>query len=200
MWDERYGSEEYAYGKLPNEFLKEMSARLPKGGQVLCLAEGEGRNSVWLAQQGFKVTGIDASAVGLAKARRLAAEAGVEIETVHMDLAQADLGEARWDGIVSIFCHLPPPLRKAVHAKVVRALKPGGVFLLEAYTLQLLDYRTGGPPSAEMMMSLVDLREELAGLSIEHGIETVREVVEGRFHTGHGAVVQFIARKPESAG
>lgn len=197
MWDQRYSCEEYVYGTDPNVFLAEMADRLRPGGQVLCLAEGEGRNAVWLAKQGFRVTGIDASAAGLAKANRLAAEAGVEIETVHADLADADLGEARWDGIVSIFCHLPPPLRKAVHRRVVRALRPGGLFLLEAYTPRQLQFGTGGPPNAELMMDLVGLGEELAGLRIEHGIELERDVYEGLFHTGPGAVVQFIARKPD---
>lgn len=197
MWDERYSGEEYVYGTDPNAFLAEMAGRLPQGGPVLCLAEGEGRNAVWLAKQGFRVTGIDASAVGLAKARKLADAAGVVIETVHADLADADLGEARWDGIVSIFCHLPPPLRKSVHRRVVRALKPGGLFLLEAYTPQQLQFGTGGPPSAELMMDLVSLGEELSGLRIEHGIELEREVYEGRFHSGRGAVVQFIARKQD---
>jgi len=196
MWDERYGIDEYVYGKLPNDFLREMADRLPQGGRVLCLCEGEGRNAVWLAQQGFRVTGIDASFVGLAKARRLAQEAGVEIETIHLDLAEADLGEALWDGIVSIFCHVPQALRKDVHSRVVRALKPDGVFLLEAYTVRQLEYGTGGPPNAALMMSLVDLKDELAGLSIEYGDETIRDIYEGRFHAGAGAVVQLIARKP----
>lgn len=195
MWDARYDTEEYVYGKTPNDFLQDMADALPKGGRVLCLCEGEGRNAVWLARQGFRVTGIDASAVGLEKARQLAEEAGVEIETVHLDLASADLGEARWDGIVSIFCHLPPPLRKTIHARAVRALKPGGIFLLEAYTPRQLEYGTGGPPNAELMMSLDELGRELDGLTIEHGIETVRDIQEGRFHAGPGAVVQFIARK-----
>jgi SAM-dependent methyltransferase len=195
MWDERYGCEEYVYGTRPNDFLREMATMLPKGGRVLCLCEGEGRNAVWLASHGFRVTGIDASAVGLAKAARLAAEAGVEIETLHLDLAQADLGEACWDGIVSIFCHLPPALRGQIHSQVVRALKPGGLFLLEAYTVRQLEYGTGGPPTAELMMDLVSLGRELTGLTIEHGVEMVRDICEGRFHTGPGAVVQFIARK-----
>jgi 2-polyprenyl-3-methyl-5-hydroxy-6-metoxy-1,4-benzoquinol methylase len=196
MWDERYSGNEFVYGTQPNDFLAEVASRLPKGGQLLCLGEGEGRNAVWLAKQGFRVTGIDASAVGLAKAARWATEQGVTIETVHANLAEVELGEARWDGIVSIFCHLPPPLRKQVHRHVVRALRPGGVFLLEAYTPQQLAFGTGGPPNAEMMMDLVSLGEELSGLQIEHGVERVRDVQEGRFHSGAGAVVQFISSKP----
>jgi SAM-dependent methyltransferase len=195
MWDERYSGTEFVYGTEPNDFLAQAAKQLPKGGRVLCLAEGEGRNAVWLAKQGFQVTGIDASAVGLAKAERLAQEQGVTIETVHANLADADLGDAFWDGIVSIFCHLPPDLRRQVHRHVVRALKPGGVFLLEAYTPKQLEYGTGGPPSAEMMMDLVNLSEELSGLRIEHGVEVVRAVHEGQFHSGPGSVVQLIATK-----
>jgi SAM-dependent methyltransferase len=196
MWDERYNRDEYVYGTEPNDFLEEMAGRLPEGGRVLCLCEGEGRNAVWLAKRGFRVTGIDASAVGLSKAARLAAEQGVTIETIHADLADAELGKECWDGVVSIFCHLPPDLRRKVHQRAVLALKPGGVFLLEAYTPGQLELGTGGPSRAEMMMDLVGLSDELAGLQIEHGVELERDVTEGRLHAGTGAVVQFIARKP----
>lgn len=196
MWDARYAGDDYVYGTEPNDFLVAMAGRLPAGGAVLCLAEGEGRNAVWLARQGFRVTGVDASAVGLAKARHLAGRFGVAIETVHADLAGLDLGEARWDAIVSIFCHLPPDLRRRVHAGVVRALKPGGVFLLEAYTPRQLQFGTGGPPDAAMMMDLAGLTAELHGLAFEHGVELDRAIREGRLHDGVGAVVQVLARKP----
>ncbi|MDD5364562.1 MAG: class I SAM-dependent methyltransferase [Gallionellaceae bacterium] len=195
MWDERYSGAGYAYGTEPNDFLVAMVGRLPAGGRVLCLGEGEGRNAVWLARQGFRVTGVDASAVGLAKARQLAEAAGVGIETMHGDLAEFDLGEACWDAVVSVFCHLPPELRRQVHAGVVRALRPGGVFLLEAYTPRQVQFGTGGPPNAGMMMDLQALAGELSGLAIEHGVELDREISEGRFHDGIGAVVQLIARK-----
>lgn len=196
MWDQRYGGEEYAYGTEPNDFLVAQAGHLPAGGEVLCLGEGEGRNAVWLARQGFRVTGVDASAVGLAKARQLAARQGVEIATVTADLAGFDLGEARWDAIVAIFCHLPPDLRRRVHAGVVQALRPGGVLLLEAYTPRQLLFGTGGPPGLEMMMDLPGLRAELTGLVIDHGVELEREIREGRHHCGRGAVVQVVARKP----
>ncbi|MFA7095297.1 MAG: methyltransferase domain-containing protein [Gammaproteobacteria bacterium] len=197
MWDERYSSETYVYGTEPNEFLVANVGQLPKG-RILCLAEGEGRNAVWLARQGYHVTAVDASAVGLAKARRLAAAHDVEIEAIHADLTHFELGENRWDGIVSIFCHLPPALRAKVHAAVVAALKPGGVLLLEAYTPRQLQFRTGGPPTAEMMMTLESLTEELRGLAFRHALELEREVHEGTFHHGRGAVVQLIAVKEET--
>jgi SAM-dependent methyltransferase len=133
MWDQRYSSDTYVYGTEPNGFLVTAAARLPPG-KVLCLGEGEGRNAVWLAAQGHEVTAVDASGVGLRKAQRLAAERGVTIATVHADLAAFDIEPGTWDGIVSIFCHLPPALRADVHRRCVAGLRPGGVLLLEAYT------------------------------------------------------------------
>ena len=195
MWDERYAAEEYVYGTLPNDFLVSRVASLPRG-RVLCLGEGEGRNATWLAQQGFEVHAVDASAVGMEKARRLAHGRGVAVATTIADLATWDAGEAQWDAIVSIFCHLPPPARARVHGRIAHWLRPGGVFLLEAYTPDQLALETGGPPVAELMMTLAGLRAELAGLAIEHGVETVRRVVEGRLHHGDGAVVQVLARRP----
>lgn len=195
MWDERYAVDEYVYGTLPNDFLVSRVASLPRG-RVLCLGEGEGRNAAWLAQQGFEVHAVDASAVGLEKARRLAHARGVAVGTTIADLATWEAGEAQWDAIVSIFCHLPPPVRARVHGRIAQWLRPGGVFLLEAYTPDQLALKTGGPPVAALMMTLAGLRAELAGLEIEHGVETVRRVVEGRLHHGDGAVVQVLARRP----
>ncbi|MEZ4364511.1 MAG: class I SAM-dependent methyltransferase [Kofleriaceae bacterium] len=195
MWDERYGEAGFAYGDAPNDFLAAQAARLPPGGAILSLAEGEGRNAVYLAGLGLRVTGVDASSVGLAKARELAAARGVTIETVVSDLADFDLGVDRWDGIVSIWCHTPAPLRARLHRAAVAALRPGGVFILEAYTPKQLEYKTGGPRTAELLMSLGALREELAGLELLHAEETVREVHEGRYHDGMSAVVQVVARR-----
>lgn len=194
-WDERFGGDEYAYGKAPNEFLASVADRIPMG-RVLCLAEGEGRNGVFLAERGYAVTAVDSSSVGLAKARRLAAERGVAIETVHADLEDFAIEPAAWRGIVSIWAHLPRPVRAQVHAGVVHGLVPGGVFILEAYTPAQLEYGTGGPPVAERLVHLSSLREELAGLEFEIGRETVREVHEGRLHHGLSAVVQVVAVKP----
>lgn len=196
MWDERYASEDYVYGTAPNDFLAAEAHRIPAGGRVLTLAEGEGRNAVFLAEQGFQVTGMDASAVGLNKAAHLARERGVSVALECVDLAEAELGEACWDGVVAIFAHLPPPLRREVHRRVVRALKPGGVLLLEAYTPAQVGRGTGGPPNVEMMITADGLRQELQGLEFELLRECEREVVEGRGHTGAGAVVQVVARKP----
>lgn len=165
-------------------------------GDVLCLAEGEGRNAVFLARRGHRVLAVDASAVGLAKAAQLAEEHGVRIETLTADLADLVIEPGRWDAIVSIFCHVPPPIRRTLHRQAVAGLRPGGLFVLEAYTPAQLEFRTGGPPTVELLMTLADLREELAGLEFLQALEIERDVVEGRLHTGRGAVVQIVARKP----
>lgn len=194
MWDEKYSVNEYVYGTTPNDFLFSMTDRLKKG-RVLCLAEGEGRNAVYLAKNGFVAVAVDSSRVGLQKANRLALENDVSIETVLTDLADFTITENSWDSIVSIFCHLPPDLRKHVHEGVATGLKTGGTFLLEAYTPAQLEFGTGGPSSAALMMDLVSLRSELKGLRVLHGLETVRNVHEGRSHSGKAAVVQILAEK-----
>jgi SAM-dependent methyltransferase len=194
MWDEKYATDKYVYGTKPNDFLVSMTNRLKKG-RVLCLAEGEGRNAVHLAKAGFTAVAVDSSTVGLAKARKLAQNKGVSIETEVVDLNDFAMGEHCWDSIVSIFCHLPAHLRKQVHSSVVAGLKEGGTFLLEAYTPKQIEYGTGGPHTAEFMMDLETLFDELAGLKIVHGQETVRKVVEGIGHTGMASVVQILAEK-----
>jgi SAM-dependent methyltransferase len=192
MWDQRYDTDEYVYGKEPNDFLSAMADRLPDG-RTLCLAEGEGRNAVFLAGRGLQVTAVDSSRVGLAKAAQLAREKRVHVETVHADLADFPIEAASWDLIVSIFCHVPPSLRADLHRRVAAGLRPGGMFLLEAYTPTQLAYGTGGPPTAELTVDLPSLRRELAELRLTHALETVREIHEGRFHSGPGAVVQVLA-------
>src|SRR4028119_67819 len=197
MWDLRYSAEEYVYGTNPNNFLEANVSSIPKG-KVLSLAEGEGRNAVFLAKQGYSVTAVDSSLVGLNKARKLAEENDVVVEFIHADLAEYDLGENKWDGIVSIFCPLPSSLRKELYKKVVAALKQNGVFLLEAYTPAQLKYGTGGGNSVDVMQSKESLSLELAGLKFKHLIELERDVVEGIYHTGIGAVVQALAFHPST--
>jgi len=194
MWDERYSVEQYVYGKVPNYFLVQMYGKL-KTGDVLCLAEGEGRNAVYLARQGFHATAVDASKVGLAKADKLAREFGVAIETVVADLAEYRIEKGAWDSIVSISCHVQQDLRRRLHRDVVTGLREGGTFLLEAYTPKQLEFGTGGPSSTDYLMDLETLRKELHGLEIIHGKELVRDVVEGSHHTGKASVVQILARK-----
>jgi SAM-dependent methyltransferase len=194
MWDEKYSIEGYVFGRSPNDFLAEMTGKLSKGN-VLCLAEGEGRNAVHLAREGFVVTAVDSSNVGLKKAEKLAHEYVVNIETVTADLEEYIIKENVWDSIISISCHLPPDLRRRLHAAVVSGLKKGGTFLLEAYTPKQLGFGTGGPPSAELMMELAELKKELTGLEFIHGKELIRNVVEGINHTGKSSVVQVLGKK-----
>ncbi len=195
MWDERYQGDDYVYGTSANDFLQSHVDQLPKR-RILCLAEGEGRNAVFLAERGFDVTAVDQSSVGLAKAHKLAAERGVNIATIVADLADFHIEPEAWDGIVSIFAHMPAQARRHLHRKVVSGLRSGGVFLLEAYRPEQLQYGTGGPPATEMMMNLNGLRVELAGLELEYAADVLRDIREGRLHTGQGAVVQVLARKP----
>jgi 2-polyprenyl-3-methyl-5-hydroxy-6-metoxy-1,4-benzoquinol methylase len=196
MWDERYASDEYVYGLEPNDFLKANFESIPMG-EVLCLAEGEGRNAVFLAQQGYEVTAVDSSARGLEKAQRLASAREVKINTIHADLNDFIIETERWSGIVSIFCHLPPPLRVAVHQQVAGGLKPGGAIILEAYTPDQLMHGTGGPPVAEMMMDKESVLNELGKLEFLRLLELEREIHEGQLHNGLAAVVQAIAIRSE---
>jgi SAM-dependent methyltransferase len=191
MWDKEYDREEYVYGKLPNDFLNSHYDSIPKG-KVLLLAEGEGRNAVFLAKLGYSVTAVDISPVGLKKAEKLAAENNVVIETICADLETFDLGIKQWDGIVSIYCHLPSNIRQSLYKRLQLAIKPEGVFLLEGYRPEQLTYKTGGPPVASMMTSKQTLIEELPEFKFAH-LESIDRVVnEGINHNGLGAVVQAI--------
>ena len=196
FWDDRYAADDYAYGRSPNALVAEMAMYIPDG-PVLCLAEGQGRNAVHLAELGHRVTAVDQSAIGLTKALRLAEANGVVIETLQADLESYRIMPGAWAGIVATFAHLTPLLRRKVHAAVVQGLKPGGVFILEAYTPAQLALGTGGPKSLDMLMTLDGLREELTGLELVVARELERDVIEGEFHHGRGAVVQILARRPQ---
>ena len=195
FWDDRYRGEEFVYGKTPNTFLRERCGAIVAGGKVLCVGAGEGRNAVFLASLGYHVVAVDGSAEGGRKTRALAAEQEVTVETITADLATFDIESEAFDGIVSIFCHLPPTVRKTLHHNVVGGLTAGGALVMEAYTPAQLQLDTGGPQVAAMLYALDTLREDLNGLSFEHAQELERNVVEGRFHTGRAAVVQLIGRK-----
>ncbi len=175
-WDKRYSEPGFAYDTEPNDFLASSIKHLKPGGTVLCLAEGEGRNSVHLAQNGFQVTAIDNSAVGLQKARNLADEKKVKITTLLADLDDYPIMPESYDGIVSIFCHLPRKIRQKLHKKVFPSLKKGGTFILEAYTPKQLLYGTGGPPQEEMLMDLAEIKEELEPLHLIYAREIEREI------------------------
>jgi len=137
---------------------------------------------------------------GVDKTKRLAEELGVTVNAAVGDLADFDLGCERWDLVVSIFAHVPPDVRRSFHRRVVDSLKPGGALLLEAYTPDQVGRETGGPQDSLLTMTLESLREELSPLVFAHAEELDRDVLEGAGHTGHGAVVQVIARKPAQTG
>ena len=194
-WNERYSESGFAYGTEPNEFLISVVDRIPHG-RILSLAEGEGRNAVYLASLGYEVTGVDGSEVGLRKAMELAKKRGVAITTIQADLDEFVIGLEQWDGIIACYCHLPSATRISLHHAAVRGLKPGGVFVLEAFSKKQLAYDTGGPKSLDMLMSLDELKLELVGLEFIHAVEMEREVREGSRHTGLASVVQVIGIKP----
>jgi len=193
FWNHRYALPGWAYGTEPSDFVREVAETLD--GPVLCLGEGEGRNAVFLAQRGLEVTAIDLSPRALEKAQRLATERGVQLTTQEADLADFALGDSQWGAILSIWCHLPPWLRTRVHADVVHALKPGGHFVLEAYTPAQLQFDTGGPKSLDLLVDPAVLKPELAGLTFERFEVLEREVQEGDWHRGRSAVVQVLARR-----
>ncbi len=195
LWDERYGAEHYVYGTDPNDFLVE-AVRDLRRGRALSLAEGEGRNAVWLASQGFEVWSVDQSAAGVAKTRRLARERGVTVHAGLGRLEELEIEPGSWDLIVSIFAHVPAATRRRVHRAVVAGLRPGGTFVLEAYAPAQVGYGTGGPKDVALLAGLAELVGELEGLEVVSGAELEREVVEGTLHTGRAAVVQLIARRP----
>jgi SAM-dependent methyltransferase len=196
-WNTRYDQPAYVFGTEPNDFLAEMAEEIA-AGPVLCLAEGEGRNAVFLALRGHAVTAVDQSAVGLAKASRLAEERGVTITPVVADLADYTIEPGEWSAIVSIFLHIPAALRRAIYRNAVVGLRPGGVFVLEAYTPKQIGLGTGGPQDPGLTPTLQQLQEDLDGLEFEIGRELQREVLEGIGHTGMAEVVQVFARKPSS--
>lgn len=198
FWDARYRELDLAYGDAPNDFLVSVADRLPESGRVVCLAEGQGRNAVWLAERGHRVLAVDQSMVGLARAQSLASGRGVLLDTEAADLADFDLGEGAWDAVVSIFAHTPGAVRRDLHRRVVAALKPGGVLVLEAYTPEQAARDTGGPSgdaARDVCMTADGLRDELDGLRFEILHETERAVVEGAYHTGDAAVVQVLGWK-----
>ena len=199
FWDSRYANEPgYVFGTEPNEFLRDVADRIRPGGRVLCVAEGEGRNAVFLAERGFHVTAIDQSVVGLEKAKHLATARGVEgrITMIVADLLGHDLGEGNWDAIVWIFLHLNPPERRRLLERASRALTPEGLLVLECYTPRQVRWKTGGPIQApELLVELTDLQGACPELETVIGLERERDVIEGTGHTGRADVVQWLARR-----
>lgn len=199
FWDSRYANEPgYVFGVEPNGFLVSVAGNLRSESRILCVAEGEGRNAVFLATGGHQVTAVDQSTVGLTKGRQLAAARGVaeRFTPVVADLRTFDLGREAWDAVVWIFLHLPPGERQTLLQRAVDALKPGGLLILECYTPRQVKWNTGGPVQApELLLTWDELRSADLGLHTLIGHEVERDVIEGTGHTGRADVVQWLARK-----
>lgn len=199
MWEERYAQEGFAYGAEPNEFMAASVTTYggeARGERALCLAEGQGRNAVFLATLGYRPLAIDLSPTGLEKASALARSRGVEIETLCLDLNEYVFPAEAFALTISIWAHLPPELRQRVHRGVAAALRPGGLFVLEAYHPANVGRGTGGPQDPRLCMTAALLREDVADLEIVHLVETERIVEEGPYHHGLAAVTQLVARRP----
>ena len=192
-WDEEFSKPGYRYGTEPNSFLVEMAGRLPAGARVIAAGDGEGRNGVWLATEGHRVLALDASAVGIAKALALADERGVTIETAVVDLSTYQPEVASADAVVLIYVHMPPAVRRAAHRNLVRALKPGGLIILEAFHRDQLGRTSGGPKDVAMLFDLALLAEDFGSdIRAVHGFEGDIDLDEGRGHIGRSAIVRFV--------
>ncbi|MBI3157004.1 MAG: class I SAM-dependent methyltransferase [Burkholderiales bacterium] len=196
-WNQRFDAPGYLFGTEPNAWLREHAGLWQPGQRVLCVADGEGRNSVWLAQRGLVVDAFDIAASGVAKARRLAAERGVQVDLAVADCDGYAWREEAWDGIAAIFVQFADPaLRARLFARIVAGLVPGGTLLLQGYTPRQLDYRTGGPGVASHLYTGAMLREAFAALEIVEMREYDAELREGSGHSGMSALIGMVARKP----
>jgi cyclopropane fatty-acyl-phospholipid synthase-like methyltransferase len=195
-WNQRYQGENYLFGKAPNAFLKRQAHLLKPGMRALAIADGEGRNGVWLAEHGLNVLSIDFSEIALAKAVKLASERGVKLNTMTADLATWDWAGGPFDLIVSIFFHADPVLRAKIFRDMKKHLAPRGLVLLEGYGLRQLEYRTGGPPTAENLYTAQMLREAFADFEILNLDDYDGVIEEGMAHKGMSALVDLVARKP----
>lgn len=194
-WDERYGGGDFQFGEAPNLFLLSQAHRLKPGMRALAVGDGEGRNGVWLAQQGLAATSVDWSAVGLAKARALAQRRGAMLETVTADLARWDWPEARFDVIAWIYLHLPPEDRAIACAAAASALAPGGLLIMECFTPAQEGRRSGGPKDPALLWSRALVERHFAGLEVLELLEGAVRLDEGPRHQGLAEVVRAVLRK-----
>jgi 2-polyprenyl-3-methyl-5-hydroxy-6-metoxy-1,4-benzoquinol methylase len=195
-WNKRFGGDDYLFGTAPNEWLREHAGLWRSGQRVLCVADGEGRNSVWLAARGLQVDAFDIAERGVAKARQLAAARGVQVDFTVSGCDDYAWPEAAYDGVAAIFVQFADPaMRERLFAHMVRSLKPGGVLVLQGYTPKQLEYRTGGPPLASHLYTAAQLREAFAALDIVELREYEAEVTEGTGHHGRSALIGMVARR-----
>lgn len=196
-WDDRFAGEEYLFGTAPAHFLKRHAHWLPPGSDVLVVADGEGRNSVWLAGMGHRVSAWDNSAVAIEKARRLARIRGVDVTFSVQNAAEYPWPEARFDAVIGIFIQFAPPkLRDEMFAGMIRTTRPGGIVMLHGYTVEQLKHGTGGPPVAENLYTEELLRDRFAGTNILNIKSYEAEISEGTAHVGRSALIDLVARVP----
>jgi cyclopropane fatty-acyl-phospholipid synthase-like methyltransferase len=196
MWDERFSRQEPVYGEGPNSFLREQAFRLKPGMKVFVPADGYGRNGVWLADQGMQVHTVDLSPVGVERARNSARAARVEMTIELADLSTWSWPVNRFDAAAAIFLHLPPDVRPQVHANILNAVKPGGLVLLEAFSPAQLRHSSGGPKQVELLYTAEMLRRDFSPAEPLLLEEKEVSLEEGRMHSGPGAVVRAVFRKP----
>jgi cyclopropane fatty-acyl-phospholipid synthase-like methyltransferase len=197
-WDARYRSEEYIFGTRPNAFLTSQEKHLVAGSRVLAVADGEGRNGVWLAERGCKVCAVDISPVAVEKAKKLALDRKVDIEIVIADLMKWEWPEAAFDAVVCIFIQFASPrMRKKLFDGFWHTLRPGGVVIMEGYGVKQLQYTSGGPKELENLYTPQILRDAFTGwqMLLLHEYETVLD--EGPKHRGMAALIDLVARKPD---
>lgn len=195
FWNERYQDTNYAYGEKPNDFLQQNASIFKKAGKILSLGEGEGRNGVFLAEHGYDVRGVDFSKKGQTKALALAKSRNVNINYDISDIAEYDLGENKWDGVISIFFPISEKIRMRLFHAIKLSLKEGGIFLLEAYNKKQLDFDTGGPKDITYLLSLDEVADMFHDFEVAMARDIERTINEGDLHNGLSSVTQFIARK-----
>ena len=195
-WNRRYAGDEFLFGTEPNAWLREHVGSLPTAGRVLCVADGEGRNSVWLAQQRLVVDAFDVADRAVQKAQALARQAGVQVNHTVADCDGFAWPEAAYDAVAAIFVQFADPaLRTRLFQRMVASLKPGGLLILQGYTPRQLDYRTGGPPILSHLYTADLLRTAFAGLTIITLSEYEADVQEGTGHSGRSALIGMVARR-----
>ena len=197
FWNARFAEEDLAYGEEPNAFVQEQAWRLPAGARVLLPGDGQGRNGVWLARQGFDATCVDWSETGLERARALAARHAVSIEPILADLGDWLWPESEYDAVVAVHLHLMPEIRRQAHRGMLRALKPGGLILLEAFDLEQAGLGSGGPRNPLMLYSAEMLAEDFAEAEILMLERAQVMLDEGLYHQGMAEVVRMVAARPD---
>ena len=197
MWDQRYASADYIFGTEPSIFLVQNSALLEPGCKALAIADGEGRNSVFMAERGLQVTAMDSSAVGLEKARRLAKARNALVDFRLADLQSWEWEPDKFDLVAAIFIQFADPeFRSEIFDGIEQTLKPGGLMMLHGYTTRQIEFGTGGPPVIEQLYTRTMLADRFSDWKILRFAEYDAELQEGVGHAGHSALVDLIARRP----